>query len=289
VRSRDEEQPSHEELASSSPPDERRLRRGRQILLPLIALLLVTLVFGGFLLVRSLGERVSGTSVARDSVDSGTKPSLRLSNGPGQVSIEGGADLETVGYEVVRYALGPDPAAAKSNASDVPVDLSREDSAIVLVTDGGRETGADYALRVPSASDVEIESETGGVEVSGLDGDVTVRAEAGDVEIRDAGGSVTVEAPQGDVTISGINTDTGQAEITVGSGDLSLENVVLGTLEAEVETGEVTLSGRFSGGGQILVQTGDIIARIPSEETANLDLEIRVGEVVREGRGGESQ
>ena len=272
-----------------APPDERQQHRGRRVPLPLIVLLLVALVFGGFLLVRSLGESVSGTSIARDSVDSGTAPILRLSNGPGHVSIEGDEDLGAVEYEVIRYARGPDPAAAKGNASDVPVDLSREDSALVLRTDGGRETGADYALRVPSGSAVEVESEAGDVAVSGLDGEVTVRAEAGDVEIRDARGSVTVEAPQGDVTISGMNTETGQAEITVGSGDLALEDVVLGTLEARVEAGDVTLSGRFSGGGRIFVQTGDITARIPSEETANLDLEARVGEVVREGSDGESR
>lgn len=251
-------------------------------------MLVAVLVLGGVLLLRSLGERVSGTSVARDSVDSGPEPSLRLSNGPGHVSVEGVENPEAVEYEVIRYARGPDPAAAKKSASEVPVDLSREDSTLVLQTDGGRETGADYALRVPARSDIEVESEAGAVEVSGLDGEVTVAAEAGDVEIRDVSGSVTVEAPRGDVTISGMNTETGQAELTIGTGDLALEDVVLGTLEAGIEAGDATLSGRFSGGGRIFVQTGDITARIPPEDTANLDLEARVGEVIREDPDGAS-
>jgi hypothetical protein len=248
-----------------------------------VVLLVVVLALGVILLLRSLGESVSGTSVTRESIKSGSEPRVRLVNGPGQVSVEGVEDLETVEYEVVRYAQGPDPAAAKRNASEVPVDFSREDSTLVLQTDGGRDTGADYALRVPSGSAVEIESEAGDVQVAGLSSSVTVAAKAGDVEVRGSGGSVTVEAAQGDVTISGMNTETGQAELTVGSGDVALEDLVLGTLEASVEAGDVVLSGRFSGGGRVVVETGSIAARIPPEDTEELYLEARVGDVVREG------
>ena len=162
------------------------------------------------------------------------------------------------------------------------VNISREDSAFVLETEGGRNTGADYELRVPSGGVVEVESEAGDVEVTGLSGELTVRAEAGDVTIRDAGGSSTVEAPRGDVVISGVSTDTGQMELVVGSGDVTLEDVVVGTLEARVEAGDVVLSGRFSGGGRVFVETGDITANLPPEDTRELTLEARIGEVFRE-------
>ena len=256
--------------------------RGSWPLLLLAVLLLALLLVAVLFLWRSLGDSLSGTSVAKDSIDSGPTPRVRLTNGPGQVRVEGEKGLDAVEYEVTRHAVAGDPAAAKERAAGVPIDLSREDSAIVLETDGGRNTGADYVLRVPSGGSVEVESEAGDVEVSGLSGSVTVLAEAGDVTVRDVGGAVTVEAPQGDVSLANASTDTGQAEIEVGSGDVTLEDVVVGTLEASVEAGDVTLSGRFSGGGRVFVETGDITANLPPEDTRDLTLEASIGEVVRQ-------
>jgi hypothetical protein len=216
---------------------------------------------------------------------------VHLTNAAGRVRVEGVEGSNSVEYEATRYAMGPDPAAAKQQASEVPVDISREDSRITIETDGGRDTGADYDLRVPAGSSVDIESEAGDVEVSGLTGNVRVAAEAGDVTIGNVGGGVNVSVPQGDVTVANVNTDTGGAELEVGSGDVFLEDLILGTLEASVEAGSVTLSGRFSGDGRVSVETGDIIARLPAEDTRDLTLQARVGKVLREptDEGSENQ
>jgi hypothetical protein len=252
------------------------------LLLLLAVLLLAFLAVAAMILWRSMGDTLSGTSVTKDSIDSGPEPRVRLTNGAGQVRVEGVDGLESVEYEVTKYAVGPDPAAAKKEASEVPVDLSRDDSTFVLETDGGRDTGANYVLRMPSRGAVEVESEAGDVEVAGLSGNVRVLAEAGDVTVQGVGGGVRVESPQGDVAISDINTETGQTELEVGSGDVSLRDVIVGTLEAHVESGDVALSGRFSGSGRIFVETGDITANLPPEDTRELTLETRVGKVVRE-------
>jgi hypothetical protein len=258
------------------------------LLVLLGVLLLAVLVVAAVLLWRSLGDSISGTSVAKDSIDSGSEPRVRLANAAGRVHVEGVKGLDSVEYEATRYATAADPAAAKRRASEVPVDISREDSTVVVETDGGRETGADYVLRVPAGGAVEVESEAGDVEVSGLSGSVTVLAEAGDVSVRDVGGGVNVEAPQGDVSVGGVHTDTGGVELEVGTGDVDLRDIVVGTLEASVGAGDVTLSGRFSGGGRVSVETGDIVARIPSEDTRDLTLETGVGEVLREPPDGSS-
>ena len=283
---RDEEDPRHDE----APPQESgRPSRASPLLLLLAVLILVLLVVAALLLWRSLGDSISGTSVAKDSIDSaGPKPHVHLTNAAGQVRVEGVDDSESVEYEATRYAMGSDPATAKQQASEVPVDISREDSEITIQTDGGRDTGADYALRMPAGGSVEIESEAGDVEVSGLEGNIKVAAEAGDVTVRGVGGGVDVSVPQGDVTIANVNTDTGGAELEVGSGDVFLEDLILGTLEAGVEAGSVTFSGRFSGDGRVSVETGDIIARLPAEDTRDLTLQTRVGSVLREPPGGDS-
>ena len=259
------------------------------LLLLFAGLLLALLAVAAILLWRSFSESISGTSVTRDSTDAaGSEPRVRLANAAGQVRVEGVKGSRSVDYEATRYAMGADPAAAKQRASEVPVDISREDSKIVIETDAGENTGADYSLRVPTGSSVEVESEAGDVEVSGISGNVTVGAEAGDVTVRDVGGDVKVEAPRGDVSVGDVNTDTGSANLEAGVGDVSLEDLILGTLETSVEAGDVTLSGRFSGGGRVSVETGDIIVMLPPEDTRDLTLETRVGSVLREPADGDS-
>lgn len=258
-------------------------RLSSRILLLLAVLILALVSVAAVFLWRTFGDGISGTSVAKDSIDSaGPEPHVRLSNAAGRVSVEGITGSGSVEYEAVRYAMGSDPAAAKQQASEVPVDISREGSEITIETDGGDDTGADYTLRIPAGGSVEVESEAGDVEVSGLSGNVMVDAEAGDVTVTDVGGGINVVARSGDVTLTNVNTDTGEAELEVGSGDISLEDLVLGTLEAGVEAGTVTLSGRFSGDGLVSVETGDIIARLPAEDTRDLTLQTRVGSVLRE-------
>jgi hypothetical protein len=96
---------------------------------------------------------------------------------------------EAVEYEVTRYAVAWDPEAARRAASEVPVDVSREGSTVMLETDGGGQIGADSSVGVPSGG----ESERGDVTVHTGPGDVTVRNVAGDVPV-EAGGATSPPA-----------------------------------------------------------------------------------------------
>lgn len=270
-------------------PEEQGLRGrlgGRQArgLVPVVVvgLLLLALVVGGILLWLSYGDRAGGASVYEDSIESGPEPVVRLVNGPGRARIEGVEGQENVEISARRYAHGRTPAAAKENAADVPVNVTSEDSTIELSSDGGRRTGVDYNLRVPSGSTVEVESEAGDIEVSSLDNTVTVLARSGDVSVEDIQGSIGIESQAGDVTVESVSTETGNAEINVGSGDLEITDLVVGILEAHVVAGDVALLGRFSGSGSVSVETGSIDVRLPSEDAKDLTFKARVGQVSRD-------
>jgi len=247
---------------------------------------LLALVIGGVILWLSYGDRAGGTSVFEDTFDSGPEPVVRLTNGSGQVNVEGVEGLESVEISAKRYARGSNPTAARENASGVPVNVDGEGSTVEISSGGGGGTGVDYDLRVPPGTAVEVESEAGDVDISGLDNSATVRVESGNVSLKDVQGSITIEVSQGDVTVEAVSTETGNAEITIGSGDLELENILVGILEARVEVGDATLLGRFSGSGRVLVETGSISVQLPSEDTNDLNFETRVGEVVREDEQG---
>jgi hypothetical protein len=73
--------------------------------------------------------------------------------------------------------------------------------------------------------------------------------------------------------------------VEISTGDVDVQNMVVGTLEASVGAGDITLSWRFCG-GRVSVETGDIVARLPSENIRDLTLETGVGEVLREPPAG---
>ena len=144
--------------------DRWRPSRVSPLLLLLAVLLLALLAVAAVLLRRSLGESISGTSVASDSIDSaGPEPHVRLTNIAGQARVEGTKGSRSVDHEAKRYAMATDPAA-KQRASEGPVFISREDSKIIIETDGGEDTGSDYTLRVPTGGSVEVASKAGDVE-----------------------------------------------------------------------------------------------------------------------------
>jgi hypothetical protein len=276
-----------EEFPASGEERSGRGRRGRLTgrlgIVPIIVgVLVLALLIGGLLLWSFYGDRAGGTSVFEDSIESGPEPVVRLTNGAGRVRIEGVEGLENVEITARRYARGRNPAVAKENAIGVPVEVASGDSGIEISSDGGGGTGVDYELRVPAGSAVEAESAAGDVDVSGVDSSATVRTENGDVTVEDVQGAIVIETLSGDVTVGDVSTETGDAEITVVSGDLELRDLVVGILEARVGTGDVTVSGRFSGSGRVLVEVGSIDVRIPPEDVRELTFETRVGETSRD-------
>lgn len=259
-----------------------RIPQRPMLILILIVIILALLTLGALFAWRSLGADVSGKSVANDTLASGPNPSIRVLHTRGTIRLEGVDNLESVELEVTKYAVASDKQRARRRASRVTTDLSKNDSTFVVETGGGRATGADYAIRVPIGSSVELESKAGDIEVVNLEGDVNVRAEAGDVTIKDIRGSVGAQVRQGDLLVSGVSTDTGQLNIDVGVGNASIKDIIVNTLNTRLETGDAVLSGNFSGSGRVRVRTGDILVRLSPEDAEELTLEARIGDVVRE-------
>lgn len=280
---REEEEPHHRGRGLDGHRSSRRKPPLRLLLLLiLLVALLALLAIGALLASRSFGNDVSGKVLAEDSADSGPNPELRISNKRGTVRVEGVESLESIEFEATKYTLGSDREEARQRASEVSTDLSRNGSTFVIETVGGRATGADYTLRAPQGSSIELESEAGDVEIANLDGDVSVRTGAGDVQVKATKGSVEVRALQGDVEVSSVSTDAGQVDVDVGVGDAVMRDLVVGVLDLRIETGEAVLSGRFSGSGNVLVQTGDVLVRVPTEDVREMTFETRIGDVLRE-------
>ena len=74
------------------------------------------------------------------------------------------------------------------------------------------------------------------------------------------------------VTLTGVSAPEGDLTAEVGAGDLALEDIEAGRVEAEVETGGASVTRPFSGAGELYVETGDIVVDAPEEAVEDLDL-----------------
>lgn len=266
-----------------TPARDRRDRRTRRIprFLPVVVVLLViVLVVGGLLFWRSYNNRAGGTNVYKESVDTGPAPAVQVKNGLGRVQVETQPGLKSVNIEARRHARGADTASAQQRAATVAINIKREGNTLTIEAAGKRNTGVDYVIQVPPDSSVEVSTKTGNVSISGVNGNVTARTGAGDATVSNVRGSVTLDIPSGDVTLENVSTETGQARLKVGTGNVTLRNLVLGTLDTTVDAGDAIISGRFRGGGQVYVDKGNITLEVPAADVANLKLNTNIGEVI---------
>ncbi|HEX8335798.1 MAG TPA: DUF4097 family beta strand repeat-containing protein [Pyrinomonadaceae bacterium] len=157
-------------------------------------------------------------------------------------------------------------------------------------------------VTVPRGATVEVQSQTGHVEVSDvaearvkvLSGDVNVRRVSravqvsclsGDVSVSDSTGPVRVESVSGDVEARNVRTsatgDNFEAKST--SGDVTIEAVGHGHVSGSAISGQILYTGALARGGSYDFRTisGDVTLELPADASFNLHAKIVVsGEIV---------
>jgi hypothetical protein len=157
-------------------------------------------------------------------------------------------------------------------------------------------------LTVPRGATVEVESQTGHVEVSDvaearvkvLSGDVDVRRVSravqvsclsGDVSVSDSTGPVRVESVSGDVEARNVRTsatgDNFEAKST--SGDVTIEAVGHGHVSGSAISGQILYTGALARGGSYDFRTisGDVTLELPADASFTIHAKVVVsGEIV---------
>ncbi|WP_084958772.1 DUF4097 family beta strand repeat-containing protein [Thermoactinospora rubra] len=99
---------------------------------------------------------------------------------------------------------------------------------------------ADYRIRVPSDVDLEVVSDDGDVDVSGVQGDLRLFANQGNVTVSDASGDLTVRTEVGQVLAAGLRCS--EVDVQGRAGDLTLAFVrVPSNVSAVILDGSIAL------------------------------------------------
>lgn len=113
--------------------------------------------------------------------------------------------------------------------------------------------GFDWWVEAPGGAEVQVEVDSGDVEVAGLRGPVEVKVDSGDVELSRIEGDVDVKVDSGDVDGSQLR---GRARFDLDSGDLALRDS-RGPVRAVVDSGDVALADLGSE-LELSVDSGDV-------------------------------
>lgn len=130
----------------------------------------------------------------------------------------------------------------------------------------------DHLLRVPAAVDVEIDTGSGSVAVSGLTGSVQIDTGSGVIEVSNVSGRVLADSGSGGVVLNGVS---GETDVHTGSGGIRGNGLTSRRLIGETGSGSIDV--RFVAAPddvELEAGSGSVTLTVP---TGSYDLDMDTG------------
>ncbi|MGH3466619.1 MAG: DUF4097 family beta strand repeat-containing protein [Thermocrispum sp.] len=151
---------------------------------------------------------------------------VQIDNDSGNVEISTGEVTTTQVRQSFSYRLGS------------PDNLAFEvDGGTLRLGGCGWWCSVDYVVVVPEGTTVTGTVDSGNISLTGVSG-VEVDADSGNIELRDVTGPLTVEADSGNITGSGLD---GNATVQADSGNIELQFSRPADVTADVDSGNIDL------------------------------------------------
>jgi len=191
----------------------------------------------------------------------------------GTVTVVPGADPDRLQCEVKLLAFTPSDAEARSFFSRAMLAARRTppDGASLELRFPGRDPIASrvavfFSIQVPRHFNLDVQTQSGTIQVCGLDGDLRALTAGGDIRSGDLTGSVRAETGGGNITLGSIgqrlDARSGGGSIRIGDvkGDAYLDStggdivagMIAGSVHAQTAAGDIVLRGAQ---GPVMVET----------------------------------
>ncbi|KOX15787.1 hypothetical protein ADL05_13955 [Nocardiopsis sp. NRRL B-16309] len=218
----------------------------------------------GLVLVAAVGAVTAVAVLGRVGLDRGSQ--VETFDAPTEVVIENGTD----GAVEVTGGSGPEMVLERQmhgSPLKEPVDEVEEDEGRVDVEahcEGVPFIGqcaVDYTVAVPEGTAVSVETRSGPITVSNVDGELELSTTSGSVDVDGNAGDVEVESTAGAVELAGVegsaDVETTSGSVTAAgagasldvstvSGSLDLSEFEADAVEAESTSGSVSVGGGFT-------------------------------------------
>lgn len=196
------------------------------------------------------GALILGTTEVTEAIErsvSLNNRTLVLEGFAGSIRLNGTNEAQAR-LEFVKRARGSDDADALRKLAGISIDEVGDNQAYryAMRSEDAGLSSVDVTGVVPAATSVQIQTESGHLALSGVEGPIRITHQNGNVEIAGARRSVEAETRSGDVTL-GIPTlaDGSTVRLRTYNGDvyLTLPQSTSATIEASTSAGSVVVNG----------------------------------------------
>jgi hypothetical protein len=195
---------------------------------------------------------------------------LRIVQPNGQTTVRGGRGSE-VRVSAAKWFWSREPQVQLTRADGVvTLSIERPDAFALGVA-----PRTDLAVDVPANVRVDLVGGSGNIELSGIGGPVQIQGGSGNVDLADLSGPVTLRVGSGDVRLANL---TGDLRVNTGSG--SIRGSGLAHLrEATAGSGRITLDGVFRDDAQVTTGSGDVTLRFDPESSVRVAVATSSGRI----------
>lgn len=212
----------------------------------LIVIVLFTFVAGGALfLASSLGYALESTTTTTQHYTVSAGPTIVLNNDTGSIHVRAGASGSDVTIQATKRTNW------WSNANDVNVTYAQNAESNTVSVNVERpgnvssfgSSSVDFDLTVPGVATLQLKTNTGSIDVSGVSGQMVLTSNTGSVQASEGtlSGNSQLLTNTGSVTFTGSLSQTGtyQFQTNTGSVNVTLPGTSVFHVDASTDTGSI--------------------------------------------------
>jgi hypothetical protein len=241
-----------------------------------LVVLVPTLGWGTMSVANSLGHSTETTAL---SFGRGLR-SVVVRVGTGRVTVRGGDRDDIVGERTVERSLQAPTIDERVDGSTLRLEGSCPNVAMIWCE-------VSYVLDVPHGTTVDIESGSGSMSVSAIDGDVRADSGAGSIELNRIGGRITADSGAGSIRATELRSTTTSA--TSGAGSVRLQfleaptlvtaHAGAGSVDIEVPHGDESNRVTNTRGSAFRGNHDSVAVAVDSESARRIEVDSGAGSV----------
>ena len=180
-------------------------------------------------------------------VDPAKPVTLKVDSAAGSVTVTGG-DVDTVQVKAVKTAYDSSEARAEAELKTIQYSITQTGNTITLKYELTKSmnfmnnvNSVDFIVTVPSETTVDIDTGTGEVSVTGVQGQAAIKNSFGDITVERVDGALSAETNSGGINISSLAAGSGDVKLLSGFGTISMSQVSGADVSAQSNSGKLDL------------------------------------------------
>jgi len=194
---------------------------------------------------RNISSQVEENKTLK--VDASKPITLKVIDEAGGATLTG-ADVDTVQVRAVKTAYDSTQARADAEVKTVQYSIEQTGNTITLkyqlpksMNFNNNVNTVDFIVTVPTKTTADINTSTGKVNVTGLQGQVSIDNKFGDITVEQVDGALDAKTNSGGIDVTSVTAGSRNVDVNSGFGSVSISQVSGASVTAQSNSGKVDL------------------------------------------------